>query len=188
MVINLLSLSIVFAQPQGAQVEKGTATFTSPDTSTLNITASNNSIINFRSFDITKNETVNIILPSNAANLLIRDTSNTESHILGSLFSNGDVILTNPNGINFGPSAKGKVYNLIASSLEISSNEFISENYVFEHRKNAPYGQVSNEGTITTKNLVLQGSSVNNSGDIKNSLEAINKKTTSRIKDVGQEL
>ena len=164
--INLLFISVVLALPQGAQVESGFATVTSSNANTLDITASNNTIINFSSFNIAKNETVDITLPSNTSSLLARDTGGNASQIMGSLFSNGTLVLTNPNGINFGPSANVQVNNLIASSLDIASNNFINGNYVFEHTPNAAYGQVSNAGTITAKNLVLQGSSVNNSGVI----------------------
>ena len=163
--INLAFISVVLALPQGANVESGSATVTSPNATTLNITASNNTIINFSSFNIAKNETVDITMLSNSANLLARDTGGNESQIFGNLISNGTLVLTNPNGIYFGPSANVQVNNFIASSLEITSNDFINGNYVFEHTPNAAYGQVSNEGNITAKNLVLQGSSVNNSGN-----------------------
>ena len=160
---NLACASIAFALPQGAQVESGSATVTSSG-KTLDITAANNTIINFSSFNIAQDETVDITLPSNTSNLLARDLGGNQSSILGSLLSNGNLVLTNPNGIDFGPSANVHVNNMIASSLDIASNDFINGNYLFTHTPGAAYGQVSNEGTIVAKNLVLQGSSVNNSG------------------------
>ena len=164
--VALSSVSVVYALPQGATVESGSATVTQKNATTLDITAANNTIINFSSFNIAPNETVDITMPSNTSKLLARDTGSNESQVLGSLISNGDLILTNPNGINFGPSANVQVNNLIASTLGIHSNDFINSNYVFEHRRGDAYGQVSNAGTITANNLVLQGSSVNNSGVI----------------------
>ncbi|MDE2027339.1 MAG: filamentous hemagglutinin N-terminal domain-containing protein, partial [Candidatus Omnitrophica bacterium] len=162
--VNVFFASIVLALPQGASVESGSATISQPNATTLKISAANNTIINFSSFNIAPNETVAITLPSDSSRLLARDLGPNESQILGSLTANGTLVLTNPNGIYFGPSANVQVNNLIASTLDIASNDFLNGNLAFSHTANAPYGQVSNEGTIKAQNLVLQGSSVNNSG------------------------
>ncbi|MEI6297927.1 MAG: filamentous hemagglutinin N-terminal domain-containing protein, partial [bacterium] len=164
--INLLSFSTVFALPQGPQVESGSAVFESPDPMTLNIRAQNNTVINFSSFNVASNEVVNIYLPSENAALLSRDLSGNASHVLGSLIANGNVFLVNTQGISFGSSARVQVNNMVTSTLDIATNNFLNSNYRFERREGDPYAEVSNEGNIRAKNLVLQGSSVNNTGII----------------------
>ena len=165
--INVLSFSNVFALPQGPQVEAGSAVFESPNPTTLNITADNNTIINFNSFNVASNEVVNIHLPSTNATLLSRDMSGSMSQILGSLNANGNLFLVNAQGINIGPLANVQVNNMVMSTLDIASNNFLHGNYRFEHHDGDGYGQVSNQGNIQARNLVLQGSSVNNSGNIR---------------------
>lgn len=62
-----------FALPEGASVEAGSATI-SVDGSTLNINAPSQTVINFNSFNIGQNETVNFIQPGSDASVLSRVT------------------------------------------------------------------------------------------------------------------
>ena len=53
------------------------------------------------------------------------------SQILGSLNANGRVFLVNPNGMYFGKSARLNVGSLVATTLKIDSNKFMSGMNVF---------------------------------------------------------
>src|SRR3989338_9144832 len=66
------TLPSAFSLPQGGQVEEGDAAFESPDSSTLNITTSNLAIINWNSFNIAQNETVNFYQPLSSSSVLNR--------------------------------------------------------------------------------------------------------------------
>ncbi|GEM_PF-3769849 len=181
LILFILTLSLmtgttplVFSLPEDGQVESGTATFEHPidpntgqaDPSTLNIIVADNTVINFQSFNIAQNESVNFIQPSSTSQVLSRVVGSGESTIYGSLTANGMLFLVNPNGIRFGPTANVNVNNLVASTLDISTNNFINQNYVFEHADNAKYSQLFNEGVITCTSIALIGSSVNNKGII----------------------
>ena len=52
------------ALPEGHNVESGEVDFAYPNEHTLNITADDKAVINFNSFNINENETVNFIQPS----------------------------------------------------------------------------------------------------------------------------
>ncbi|MBI3602091.1 MAG: filamentous hemagglutinin N-terminal domain-containing protein, partial [Candidatus Omnitrophica bacterium] len=179
----------VFALPQGQSVEAGSASFDQPDASTLNITADNNTVINFNSFNIAANETVNFIQPSASAALLSRVIGNQSSSILGRFSANGTLFLINPNGITFGSTAQVNVGTLVASTLEISTNNFLNHNYVFERQQGSNPGQIVNQGTIAADNIALISNSVDNSGIIQAKVGSVNlasgNKTTVSFDNLG---
>ncbi|MFA5092778.1 MAG: MBG domain-containing protein [Candidatus Omnitrophota bacterium] len=166
LIFSLSCGQLLFALPQGQTVESGSATFEQINANTLNITASNQTVINFNSFNIAQNEIVNFIQPSNDASVLSRVIGNAASQIFGSLYANGMLVLVNPNGIHFGPNANVQVNRFIASTLNITTNNFINGNYIFEHNANSPYSQILNEGNLATNTVALIGSAVNNIGII----------------------
>ncbi|MDD5432707.1 MAG: filamentous hemagglutinin N-terminal domain-containing protein [Candidatus Omnitrophica bacterium] len=164
-IIHFVSLPL-FALPEGQVVESGSVVFDQPNATTLNITASDKSIINFNTFNIGQNETVNFYQPNSSSTVLGRVLGAGASNINGSLTANGILFLTNPNGFNFGPQANVQVNSLIASTLEISTNNFINGNYIFNHRENAAYARIINEGIIEGNNIALVASAVKNTGVI----------------------
>jgi 5,10-methylene-tetrahydrofolate dehydrogenase/methenyl tetrahydrofolate cyclohydrolase len=62
---------------------------------------------------------------------------NSASEIYGALNANGQVFLVNPNGILFAPGASVNVGGLAASSLNISNENFLVGNNVFQKDANA---------------------------------------------------
>jgi filamentous hemagglutinin family protein len=156
----------LLALPESPEVETGSATFETADSLTLNINADDKTVINFNSFNIAAGETVNFIQPSNTSSVLSRVTGSQTSSISGALTANGILFLTNPNGINFGLTANVQVNSLIASSLDITTNNFINGNYIFEHNLNSAFSQILNQGRIAGNNIALIASSVKNTGII----------------------
>jgi len=156
----------LFALPEDPVVEKGKASFEQPEHNTLNIAASNNTVINFSSFNIAHNETVNFIQPSSDSRCLSRVTGPSPSEIAGNLYANGILFLVNPNGIHITETAQIQIPHFVASTLDITTNNFVAGNYVFEHAPERVYAQLLNEGRITGKNIALIGSAVNNNGII----------------------
>ncbi|MFH0732787.1 MAG: SBBP repeat-containing protein [Candidatus Omnitrophota bacterium] len=160
------SVSLLYALPQGWNIEEGSATF-QQDQTTLNITADDKTVINFNSFDIQTNETVNFIQPSQDATLLSRILDSDPTNIYGSLNANGILFLTNPNGINFHDTASVNAGSLVASTLDISTNNFIEANYIFDQEKSVAPALIKNQGRIETEsNAALLAGAVDNSGII----------------------
>jgi filamentous hemagglutinin family protein len=160
----------LFALPQGEIVESGSATFERPDPSmtnnipTLNIFADDRSVINFDSFNIAQNEAVYFIQPSAASSVLSRVQGLGVSEIAGILSANGTLFLVNQNGVHFSQTAQVNVKNLVASTLDISTNNFVNGNYILEHAMDSTYAQILNHGRLTGDNIALVASGVHNDG------------------------
>ncbi|PIU40667.1 MAG: hypothetical protein COT00_00485, partial [Candidatus Omnitrophica bacterium CG07_land_8_20_14_0_80_50_8] len=155
----------LFALPQGQSVESGSATFENPDPNTLVVTTADKTVVNFSSFNIAANESVRFIQPSIDSFVLSRVTGNDPTHIYGNLYTNGNLMLVNPNGINIDATGVVQANSFIASTLNVSTNNFIAGNYILAH-DGAGFNKVLNEGTITGKDVALVGSSAENRGVI----------------------
>lgn len=123
-------------------------------------------IMSWGGFDIAKGEAVKLIQPTNGAALFsIRGQSATE--IYGQLSATGTLLLINPNGVLFGQGAEVNVGNIVASTLNISNDDFLKGRYHFKGGDNA--GSVINHGVIKTKDegyIVLLGKAVENTGTL----------------------
>jgi filamentous hemagglutinin family protein len=170
--------STVWALPEGGAVESGSVQFDTSVPNTLNITsATDQAIINWQSFNIAQNETVNFSQPSALSAILNRVIGGGgASSIAGVLNSNGTIILVNPAGIsiaetaniNVGAFNSAQAASFVASSLNISSSDFRAGNYVFQ-KEAMLSAAVINKGIITVNGgglVMLFGGSVENSGTI----------------------
>ena len=152
---------IALANPSNPTVVHGTATFATAG-NILNITNSQNAIINWGSFSIGINELTKFIQPSALSAVLNRVTGQDPSAILGALQSNGRVFLINPNGITFGAGAQIDVAGLVASTLNLSNDDFLSNRLRFTD--GAMAGNVVNQGNITGGSVYLVGKATTNEG------------------------
>ncbi|MCC5787626.1 MAG: filamentous hemagglutinin N-terminal domain-containing protein [Phycisphaerales bacterium] len=148
------------AGPQGEVVRQGQASF-NRDGSVTTITASHNSIIEYKSFNVAGHETVRFVQPSEQSRVLNRVNSADPSRIDGSLIANGRVYLVNPAGVYFGDGALVNVGALYAAAGNISNNDF---NAGRDHFKLT--GRVENRGFIQGDMVALLGTSVANFGTI----------------------
>ena len=90
------------------------------------------------------------------------------SSILGDLTANGRVFLINPNGMFFGANARVDVAGLVASTLNISNEDFLAGRMRFSADR-AFAAPVINQGNITAApggRVMLIGSAVDNQGVI----------------------
>jgi filamentous hemagglutinin family protein len=151
----------VLANPTAPTVVHGTASFSSAG-NILNITNSPNAIINWGSFSIGVNELTRFIQQSGSSAVLNRVIGQDPSAILGALQSNGRVFLINPNGIVFGAGAQINVAGLVASTLNLSNDDFLNNRMKFTDGAGA--GSVVNQGSITGGSVYLIGKAVSNDG------------------------
>ncbi|GAB1392084.1 hypothetical protein MASR1M60_02470 [Rhodocyclaceae bacterium] len=159
------SITPAWALPTGAQVAAGAAKFNQAGNS-LVVTNTPGAIINWQSFSIGALESVRFQQQSSLSSVLNRVTGSASSAIHGALRSNGRVFLVNPNGILFGPNSKVDVNGLIASSLDISNEDFRKGRLNF--LADAQAGSVKNAGTLdAAQNIYLVGPDIENSGIIR---------------------
>ena len=116
---------IARANPTGPVVLSGQVGFAQQG-KLLSITNTPGAIINWRSFSIARDETTRFIQQSASSAVLNRVTGVSPSQILGALQSNGRVFLINPNGILFGAGAQIDVGGLVASTLNLSDQDFLA--------------------------------------------------------------
>ncbi len=135
------------ANPTGGAVVNGSAAM-SQQGNLLAITSSPNAIINWQSFSIGTGEITRFIQQSSASAVLNQVKGLDPSVILGALQSNGRVFLINPNGILFGAGSQVNVAGLVASTLNLSNDDFLAGKYKFTATTGA--GSVINQGAITT--------------------------------------
>lgn len=161
----LLALSgQAMALPEGGQVVAGDAAISvSGDTMQI-LQNSQRAILNFQSFDIASQQTVNFQQPGADAVALNRVLGDRLSEIHGALNANGQIYLINPNGVLFGNGAEINVGSLVVTTLDIADQDFLAGRDAFSGSAN---GRVENRGRIDADGrVVLLAPEVINSGAI----------------------
>ena len=113
------------ANPQGEQVVAGSATF-DRSADRLNITTSNQVIINWQDFSVGQNETTQFIQPGSSSVAVNRVVTGNPSAIYGNLIGNGQIILINPNGVMVGSGGKVDTGGFLASTLDMPNGSFFN--------------------------------------------------------------
>jgi filamentous hemagglutinin family protein len=127
LVIGVMPWHEPLANPTGPTPVRGVSSISGLGTSSVTVNTNNaKAIIHWQDFSIGGGEITRFTQPSVASAVLNRVTSTQGSSILGSLQSNGRVFLINPNGIFFGAGATVDVAGLVASSLNLANDDFIS--------------------------------------------------------------
>lgn len=118
--------------PAGGQVTAGNARIAAPVQSadgaaTLNIDQSSpRATINWGSFNLGSNATVNFNQPGTGAATLNRVQGSEPNQIFGKINAPGQVFLLNANGILFGATAQISVGGLTATSYQLSDADFMA--------------------------------------------------------------
>lgn len=136
---------VVHANPTGPAVVSGSASFATSG-KTLTVTNVPGTIINWQQFSIRPDEVTRFIQSGAASAVLNRVTGGDPSAILGQLLSNGRVFLINPNGVVVGAGARIDTAGFVASSLNLSNEDFLAGRFRFTDPGSA--GKVTNAGTI----------------------------------------
>jgi len=149
-----IMLLVIFPQyahafPKGGQVVAGQAQINQVDTHNMHVNqATNKAIINWKGFSIARPEAVKFLQPGSGSVALNRVTGGDPSEIFGLLQANGGIFLINPNGILVGPSGEINVNTFVASTLDISNEDFLAENYRFTQNPNKSLASIANQGII----------------------------------------
>jgi filamentous hemagglutinin family protein len=136
----------VNALPTGGLVVSGDASIATSG-ATLNVNqTSQRAIVNWDSFNVGQDATVNFNHPNSSASTLNRISSGTPSQIYGKINAIGEVILQNTAGVYFSKSASLDVGSIAATTHSISNDDYNNGKYHFD--RNGSTGSVINEGNI----------------------------------------
>jgi filamentous hemagglutinin family protein len=102
--------------------------------------------IDWQSFNIGAGQSVLFEQPSSQSIALNRVLGQDPSVILGNLSANGQVFVLNPNGVLFGRGARVSVGALLASTLQISVEDFLAGHFTLAGGDES--GSVINRGTL----------------------------------------
>ncbi len=174
--LTLLGFSAVQAAPgvnelpTGGQITLGSGTI-SQNGNTLTVQQTSDKLVGqWNSFNIGAQATVNFQQPGASSIALNRINDQKPSEILGRLNANGQVYLLNPNGIIFGKTAQVDVGGLVASTQQLSDQDFQSGQAHFTANGGSNAGHIDNQGQIYGHGSVVAfiAPQVSNSGTIKN--------------------
>lgn len=156
--------------PTGGSVVAGTAGISQAGAVTNINQSTQKAIINWQGFSVGAQNTVNFNQPNSSAATLNRVIGNEQSIINGAINANGQVFIVNSAGVLFGKGSQVNVGGIVASTLDISNNDFMAGNYKFSGTSNA---SVVNQGRIRAHGggqgggyVALLGKTVSNEGMI----------------------
>lgn len=154
--------------PVGGQVVAGQGSISTSGNQMTIHQGTHGLVTRWNSFDIGQNHTVQFVQPDSSAVALNRVTGGHESQILGTLTANGQVMLVNPAGVMFGKGARVNTAGLLASTKNISTEDFMAGRYTFSGGSH-PGAEIVNQGSLTTTKggyIVLAADRVRNSGTL----------------------
>jgi filamentous hemagglutinin family protein len=164
---TLLAASSAWAQlPSGGHVSVGTGNI-GTEGQTMTVTQGSDKLsINWQSFSVGEGHSVNFVQPSTSAVALNRVVGGDVSTIQGAINANGKVFLVNPNGILFTPTAQVNVGGIVASTLNISDEDFMADQLVFQGSSS---NAIVNQGNIRAADggtVALIAAKISNEGSL----------------------
>ncbi len=153
--------------PQGGKITHGEGSISTPSATQMQIDQySQRMAADFISFDIAANHGVNIDQPGASAIFLGNISGESATQIFGTLTATGQVMLMNPRGVVFGETARVDTASLIATTLGVDVDRFMSG--VLELELSADIaGKIINRGVLnaaTGGSITLLGDEVINEG------------------------
>jgi len=103
-------------------------------------------VLDWNSFNVGKDATVNFQQPNAQAATLNRVNDTQPSQILGRITAPGQVVLVNPQGVYFGKSSSVDVGGLVATTHNAANQEFMDGQ--IKLTRNGGSGKVENEGEL----------------------------------------
>ncbi|MES2200361.1 MAG: filamentous hemagglutinin N-terminal domain-containing protein [Chlamydiota bacterium] len=159
----------LFSLPQDPSIAEGSAQVHHKDKKTMVIKTSEKTIINYKNFNIDHGEKVEFLQPNSSSCVLNRVLGSDGSKILGKIESNGTVFLVNQNGIYFSKDARVNVGSLVASTLNITDENFLQNRFSFSLQDKNRLTEIYNEGFLSASQegaIVLMAPLIKNAGTI----------------------
>lgn len=164
-----------FSLPEGAVFVHGEG-LAKTDSRSLEIRASDRSILHWDAFNVAADESVVFDLPSIQSAILNRVVGPAPSEIFGQISSNGQVVFVNPNGLLVGREAVIDTARWIASTLDLQDRDFLSQEWTFAGNSSAPieiYGQIrAGQTAVLAREILCAGKLDGNQIDLAATLAA----------------
>ena len=132
--------------PTGGRVAAGQANIVQAPARLDIHQSSNRAVIDWQTFNVGSAAQVNFNQPGAQAVTLNRVLDAQPSQIFGRISANGQVFLTNPNGVYFSPTARVDVGGLAATTHTMDVASFMAGGNTFN--RNGSTGAVSNQGVL----------------------------------------
>jgi filamentous hemagglutinin family protein len=157
--------------PMGGKITSGQGSISEPNRLSKKIQQTSEKLsIDWASFNIASGSRVDFHQPDAYSIALNRVIGTDGSKIMGQLNANGRVFLINPNGVLFGKTAKVNVGGLVASTLNLSNEDFNEGRFRFVGDGRPTLASVVNEGVLIAAEggtIALLGGQVENKGVIR---------------------
>ena len=138
-----------FANPTGLSVVAGSASAQSSG-SQLNVTAGNNAVLNWQSFNLAAGEKTVFTQPSPTSIVWNHVSDPNPSQIFGTIQANGVVVLLNSSGFYFGPNSFVSAAGLVVSTANCAPPQ--NAGGAWEFNGPPPLASIVNYGTIKVGN------------------------------------
>jgi len=144
------------ARPQGGQVVAGSASIAQNPALTSVQQSSDRAVVDWRSFNIGRDHTVQFQQPSAASITLNRVTGPDPSVIAGRMTANGQIALVNQSGVLVTQGAQVQAQSVIISTADISNQAFMAGGpRLHFDRPGQPGARIENQGSITVRDAGL---------------------------------
>lgn len=158
-VSGIVFATAALAGPVGGNVVSGSADIAGQGSTAVTINQnSDRVVIDWANFDTQGHERVDFYQPGANSIALNRISNGSPTHFDGALTANGRVIIMNGNGVVFGANSRIDVNGLVATTANISNEDFMNggDKLKFSQPGN-PNAVIINNGHITAKEAGLVG-------------------------------
>ncbi|MEJ0046309.1 MAG: filamentous hemagglutinin N-terminal domain-containing protein [Rhodospirillales bacterium] len=142
------------ARPTGGTVVGGQASISQGGNTTFINQASQRAAINWQTFNVGSQQTVDFKQPNSQAIALNRVISANPSEIAGRIYANGQIVIVNQSGVVFDRGAQVDTEGLTVSAAGITNQNFMAGHMVFDQAPH-PGAKITNAGTITVRQAGL---------------------------------
>jgi filamentous hemagglutinin family protein len=133
--------------PTGGNVLAGNAVISKTENSINVVQSSQRAVINWSSFNVGKNASVNFVQPNSNSATLNQVNSASASQINGAVNANGQVVFVNPDGVTFGKTAQVSAAGIVATTNTVSTQDFMDGNNTYSGSANSK-AAVVNKGKL----------------------------------------
>ncbi|KVL30551.1 hypothetical protein WS96_17660 [Burkholderia sp. MSMB1835] len=136
---------------RGGSIVAGTGTIAQDGKVTDVQQSTDRMVVNWKDFDIARDEAINFRQPNANAAVLNRVASGKVTSIDGALNANGRVFVLNPDGIVVGKDATINANGVTLAAADTSDDDFMQKRALRFNMDPAKRGFVRNEGTIASR-------------------------------------